>query len=486
MENKKIDSQEELFLIDVLSKIIPNVRGRIPTAGKRIDELEKYLHTLSILSDEYSRELYLRILARMIAVEFLDKDTAAELFPIWSEDFAAEYEQKKKTVVLPDLKHPNDAASSIIFPETFYMPAYEYRNICTVKENEIVFDIGAWIGDTSYVFSQRMKGTGRIYAFEPMPQNYEMLSENARNIPNLSINNFALGKEEGTLKFAFGGDNSGASKQDTSGSLDVIVSTVDHFVKENKIDRVDFIKADIEGAECDMLLGAVETIKRFHPKLAICIYHRGQIDHYAVPEVILSIRQDYEFYVEAYQNGLSETVLFAVPVNKIPDRQNIDSDIDHIKTLYKAVHEKFYNDYKAELVRSFINSLDNYLEYKFDWQITANWLKMYLKNNGKIHYKLFFLNNSIDVLLVFDRFEGYKENHKNKIKEILDDFLEIHSDYNFVSNERGIYIVKQLPLRLATPNNLACNMSVLINSTIKKLWENGIIDAECIKPMLYK
>lgn len=316
----------------------------------------------------------------------------------------------------------------------------------------------------------------------------DVLQKTPRNIPNLTINNFALGKEEGTLKFAFGGDNSGVSKQDTSGSLNVKVTTVDHFVKENKIDRVDFIKADIEGAECDMLLGGAETIRRFHPKLAICIYHRGQIDHYEVPNVILSIRQDYEFYVEAFKDDVFETVLFAVPVEKVPDRISADSIkvSGHIKSLYKTIHEKFYNDYRNELVRSFTDCLDNYLEYKFEWQITANCLKMYLRNNGKIHYKLFFLNNSIDVLLVFDKFEGYKEAQKNKIKEILDDFLNVHSDYNLVSNECGIYIIKQIPLQLATPDNLACNMSVLINGTVKKLWENGIIDAECIKPMLYK
>lgn len=51
------------------------------------------------------------------------------------------------------------------------------------------------------------------------------------------------------------------------------MSTIDQFVSENQIRKVDFIKADIEGAERYMLTGATDTLRRFAPKLAICTYH---------------------------------------------------------------------------------------------------------------------------------------------------------------------------------------------------------------------
>ena len=50
-------------------------------------------------------------------------------------------------------------------------------------------------------------------------------------------------------------------------------TTLDDWVKENNISRVDFIKADIEGAERYLLAGAQETLRRFKPRLAICTYH---------------------------------------------------------------------------------------------------------------------------------------------------------------------------------------------------------------------
>ena len=49
--------------------------------------------------------------------------------------------------------------------------------------------------------------------------------------------------------------------------------TIDDFVRENNLSRVDFIKSDIEGFERNLLKGAKETLKNFAPKLALCTYH---------------------------------------------------------------------------------------------------------------------------------------------------------------------------------------------------------------------
>ena len=53
----------------------------------------------------------------------------------------------------------------------------------------------------------------------------------------------------------------------------VEITTVDAFVRDQRLARVDFIKADIEGYERHMLRGARETLARFAPKLALCTYH---------------------------------------------------------------------------------------------------------------------------------------------------------------------------------------------------------------------
>ncbi len=72
----------------------------------------------------------------------------------------------------------------------------------------------------------------------------------------------------------------------------IALTTVDEFVKENNLQRVDFIKADIEGAERDMLRGARETLKRFAPKLAICTYHLPD-DPQVLERIIKEANPDY-------------------------------------------------------------------------------------------------------------------------------------------------------------------------------------------------
>ena len=63
---------------------------------------------------------------------------------------------------------------------------------------------------------------------------------------------------------------------------------------------------DIEGAEQSALLGAVKTIQRYHPKLAICTYH-GYEDIWKIPFIIESIYPGYTFYLRHYGGNLIPT-----------------------------------------------------------------------------------------------------------------------------------------------------------------------------------
>jgi hypothetical protein len=58
-----------------------------------------------------------------------------------------------------------------------------------------------------------------------------------------------------------------------SSAEEIAITTLDKFVHEQNLKKIDFIKSDIEGAERDMLLGASGVLKEFAPKLALCTYH---------------------------------------------------------------------------------------------------------------------------------------------------------------------------------------------------------------------
>ncbi|GHV66919.1 hypothetical protein FACS1894199_11330 [Bacteroidia bacterium] len=167
----------------------------------------------------------------------------------------------------------------------------------TVKKDDVVIDAGAWIGD----FSAYAASKGAIsYAFEPVEDTFQLLrkTEMLNNTTQMSNNvkirgkiisiQKGLGDKEGVAVMAISKNNSGENsivmKIDAEDSEKIEITTLDKFVEENNLKRVDFIKSDIEGAERDMLRGATNVLKTFAPKLAICTYHLPDD-----PEVLESI-----------------------------------------------------------------------------------------------------------------------------------------------------------------------------------------------------
>lgn len=139
----------------------------------------------------------------------------------------------------------------------------------TIKKGDVVIDVGAWIGD----FSAYASNKGAIvYAFEPDPSNIRWLKKTAKLNRNIIIVPLGLGNEEKKMGLSRKSLGSYIIDKKSKG-LEVTITTLDKFVKNNNIDRVDFIKADIEGYERNLLLGAREVLRRFKPKLSICTYH---------------------------------------------------------------------------------------------------------------------------------------------------------------------------------------------------------------------
>ena len=125
-------------------------------------------------------------------------------------------------------------------------------------------------------------GGGVTFAFEPSERNFNYLQQTAKLNKNIIPVKKGLSNKTATQKFFINTDsNTGAdSMMDKSDDKNFEVNsnivetiTLDDFVKENNLERVDFIKADIEGFERNMLQGAQETLKNFAPKLALCTYH---------------------------------------------------------------------------------------------------------------------------------------------------------------------------------------------------------------------
>lgn len=177
-----------------------------------------------------------------------------------------------------------------------YDGTFGYKNNeidVTVKEHDIVIDAGAWIGDFSAYASK--KGA-YVYAFEPSSETVRYLVETQKMNPNISIIQQGLGNEKSTVHFTKKVDswvNTIISLNDTSDLTERgEITTLDDFVVENNIKKIDFIKSDIEGFERYMLMGATNVLKNFGPKLAICTYHLPD-DPQVLSKIILDANPNY-------------------------------------------------------------------------------------------------------------------------------------------------------------------------------------------------
>lgn len=145
-----------------------------------------------------------------------------------------------------------------------------------IKPGWTCLDVGACFGWYSILFSQLVGSEGKVHSFEPVPDNRECLERNIElnNAGNIQVNSFALGAEPGISKIYVPNDGvSGSLRAHTKTKdcsvIDIDISTLDHYIYDNALEGIDFIKADIEGAEMLMLQGAEEALKKYRPMLML-------------------------------------------------------------------------------------------------------------------------------------------------------------------------------------------------------------------------
>lgn len=140
------------------------------------------------------------------------------------------------------------------------IPDFELKVFESLKDIEVVFDVGAR-ADVDYV---RIKPNIELHAFEPNPLFFQQLSENIGKRPNTYLNNYALGdvaKEQGYNNFrqAFTDWEEGTHLI-TDQTL--TIKTLDGYVNEHQIEKIDFLKIDVEGYDFKVLQGGLNTIPK--------------------------------------------------------------------------------------------------------------------------------------------------------------------------------------------------------------------------------
>ena len=167
----------------------------------------------------------------------------------------------------------------------YWRGAHDWNTILALKKiirpDDVVFDIGANIGEYTLFAASMLSDKGRVWAFEPVEKMYQILQENIHLNPHLKnkINTIkkAIGIQKATLPIYDDVSNSNegvyslhpTNFQHFKKIEEVEIDRLDTLFIENKIPRVDLIKIDVEGNELFVLQSAEQILSTYHPKLMI-------------------------------------------------------------------------------------------------------------------------------------------------------------------------------------------------------------------------
>lgn len=168
-----------------------------------------------------------------------------------------------------------------------------------VRPGDVVLDCGANVG--VYARKALERGASKVISVEPAPENLKCLRRNfAKEIEEGRVVIYPKGvwHKDDVLPMNVDPKNSAGDsfviKRDGSFTINLPLTTIDKLAAELKLDRIDFIKFDIEGAERNALRGGRNTIARFHPRMAICVYHLPD-DPEAVPAAVKEAWAGYRY-----------------------------------------------------------------------------------------------------------------------------------------------------------------------------------------------
>jgi FkbM family methyltransferase len=338
-----------LHLLNTITRL--NITPPCSDTGASVEQFYRSVHpyfdgfadTYTLLRDDYSRSLFVRLVTYRI-LGFHKVRLPLSLNSAWLEskkgiirnliDTSSAGKMnagiwKLNVMDLSPLKYPVHCYSTqngIL--TTFLLKQYEYRQegtIISVSPGDYIIDGGGGWGDTALFFSCAAGEKGKVFSFEFDPQNIDIFNKNLALNPvlsrRISIIQQALWSRSGdAIDYAANGPGttiaSGYDQRACQKVLQVTTISIDDFVQKNGLERVDYIKLDIEAAELDALKGAADTIRRFRPILAIALYHKVS-DFALIPKYLTELTENYAFFLDHFTIHHEETVLFAIPNEKM-------------------------------------------------------------------------------------------------------------------------------------------------------------------------
>jgi natural product biosynthesis luciferase-like monooxygenase protein/FkbM family methyltransferase len=288
--------------------------------------------------------------------------------------------------------HHGSFQTSIICKEVFEDEVYLKHGI-VYEDGDVIFDVGANIGLFT-LFARRKCPAARIYSFEPLPPNFELLRANVtRHNANAQLFNYGLSNSSATASFTFYPEAAGLSgrtahsagdKEDTKAivtdwirnaardneqellpqsqldellneylrgeTYDCQVKTLSHVIRELDIERIDLLKIDVEGSEFDVLLGIDDADWPRIKQIAIEVHSRSILNRITSLLEARGLRFVVDDSMVVHENGNGHDVYVAMLYAfSEPAAQNTEH-----RSAPQAIHETIQPQFSVAEIQNYL------------------------------------------------------------------------------------------------------------------------------------
>jgi FkbM family methyltransferase len=172
------------------------------------------------------------------------------------------------------------------------------------KAGDVVFDIGAGVGEETIIFSKLVGDTGKVFSIEAHPRTFKALAYlvEVNGLSNVFPVNVAFSNEKGAVEID-DSENSLANSilpSTKDKSFKVTAVTFDEFVSANQIKSIDLVKMNVEGAEQLIIKGMINSLPIIKHLAISCHdfrYKNGESEFFKTKEIVLKFLRDYDFII---------------------------------------------------------------------------------------------------------------------------------------------------------------------------------------------